>query len=81
MSPRKPFRPDSKQTNELLKAGRAAAIGARRDSRQQGLVVTFIKGNAIYEEHPDGTEVRVGTVDGDGQAQIHVTKGTVLRAR
>lgn len=81
MSPRKPFRPDSRQTSQLLKAGRAAAIDARRDSRQHGLVVTFIKGNVIYEEHPDGKVERVGTVDSEGQAQVHLIKGSVLRAR
>lgn len=81
MSPRKAFRPDPNQTSQLVKAGKAAAKVARKDSRERGLTVTYIKGNAIYEERPDGTAVRVGTVDGDGQAQVHLTKGTVLRAR
>lgn len=77
----KPFRPDSKQTSSLVKAGRTAAIVARRDSKAHGLTVTFIQDNIIYNEHPDGRIERVGNVEQEGQVPDLLTKGMVLRAR
>lgn len=81
MRPGKPFRPDAKQTSSLIKAGRAAAIDARRDSKAHGLTVTFIQGNFIYEEYPDGRIERIGAVSKDELAVESLTKGMVLRAR
>lgn len=81
MGPRKPFRPDVNQTRSLLKAGRTAAIDARRNSRAHGLTVTFIQGTYIYEELPDGTTKRIGTIEDTVVVPDTLTKGVVLRAR
>lgn len=78
MSHNKAFRPDKKQTGALVKAGKAAAIDARRDSKSQGIAVTFIDGNNIYREHPDGKVERIGNVS-EASNEPSITKGTVLR--
>jgi hypothetical protein len=81
MHSRKIFRPDSFQTNRLIKAGRAAGIGARKDSRARGLTVTFIHANHVYREHADGTVERVGSVEQRTTTPVTLTKGMILRAR
>lgn len=78
MSHNKVFRPDTKQTGALVKAGKAAAIDARRDSKAQGIAVTFIEGDAIYKEHPNGKIEKVGKVRVTANEPT-ITKGTVLR--
>lgn len=78
MSRNKAFRPDNKQTDALVKAGKAAAIDARRTSKAQGISVTYVEKNIIYKEHPDGRVEKVGNVSNASQSPS-LTKGTVLR--
>lgn len=78
MSNNKVFRSDAKQTGALVKAGKAAAIDARRDSKAQGIAITYIDGNTIYKEHPDGRVERIGNVN-DASESSSVNKGTILR--
>ena len=78
MSGNKAFRPDNKQTNALVKAGKAASIDARKDSKAQGIAVVYVDGNTIYREHPDGKTERIGNI-ADNSNESSLTKGTVVR--
>jgi hypothetical protein len=75
----KPFRPDTKQTGALKKAGKAAAKDARRDSKAKGLSISFIKGPNIYVEHTDGSVEKIGQVTERMRTPDSIGKGTVLR--
>lgn len=50
------FRPDTRQTASLIKAGRDGAAQAIRASRALGLPITYMQQGYIYREFPDGTK-------------------------
>ncbi len=81
MSSQKPFRPDTRQTSWLIKAGYIAARKARKDSKAHGLAITFIKNDVIYLEHANGKTERIGTISSEKIIRPLLVKGTILRAR
>jgi hypothetical protein len=81
MNPKKPFRPDSRQTEKLVQAGRDAGRDAIRTSKEHGLDVTYINNGIIYKESVDGTKEIIGRIADNNDSAVSVTKGMILRAR
>lgn len=69
----------SKETQEVIKAARAASLMANREAKALGLVVRLIEKGIIYDKYPDGKKVKIGTIT--SMPSIKIEKGTVLQLK
>lgn len=73
------FRPDSNQTEILIKAGRMVAKEAVRVSKALGLSITYIKNGNLIRESADGHEEIIKVKEKNGSSKVK--KGIILNAR
>ena len=79
------FRPDSRQTATLIKAGRDGAFNAIRASKALGLSITYLRKGILYLEQPDGTKTIIANADNEmatpKKAKVQLKKGMVFHAK
>ena len=79
------FRPDTKQTAALVKAGRIGSANAIRASKALGLSITYMRKGVMYLELPDGTKEIIATFEPEKpmakKAKSPLKKGMVFHAK
>lgn len=77
----KSFKQDSKQTESLIKAGKAAATKAIRESKALELSITFMQKGILYKESPDGKKTILKKPSKKRGASVTLKKGMILYAK
>jgi hypothetical protein len=59
---KKNFFSDEKDLNALIEAGKISAKKAIQESKAMNLSITYLEGNTIFKESPDGKKVKIGVL-------------------
>lgn len=69
----------TKETQEVIKAAKAASSIANREAKALDLVVRIIEKGIIFDKYPDGKKVKVGEIKLETSPAFK--KGTVLHLK
>ncbi|MGC4056715.1 MAG: hypothetical protein QM743_01135 [Chitinophagaceae bacterium] len=69
----------AKETQEIIKAAKAASQMAQREAKALELVVRLILNGTIYDKYPDGKMIAIGAVE--RKQNLKLKKGMVLKLK